>query len=75
MKKLLKLYPPKNDREAYARLLDPDYYGYTKMKIAEMLGITKQAVTRWEEVPVKYVTLLSEATGIPKADLRPSDFA
>jgi hypothetical protein len=74
MKRVPKIKPPKNDREAYARLLSPDYYGYTKMEIAKKLEITKQAVTRWETVPLKYVTRLSEATGIPKADLRPSDF-
>jgi hypothetical protein len=74
MRKPPKIDPPKNDREAYERLLSPDYYGYTKMAIGAMLGITKQAVSRWDTVPLKYVTQLSEATGIPKADLRPSDF-
>jgi hypothetical protein len=67
--------PPKTDKEAYRRLLDPHYYGFTKMKIAKMLGITKQALTRWDSVPLKYCKKLSEATGIPRADLRPSDFA
>lgn len=70
----VQMKPPTNDREAYRRLLDPQYYGYTKMAIARMLGITKQAVTRWDTVPLKYVSRLSTETGIPKADLRPSDF-
>ena len=70
----IRIKPPMNDRDAYERLLSPKYYGYTKMGIAAMLGITKQAVTRWQDVPLKYVSALSEATGIPKADLRPSDF-
>lgn len=70
----IKMEPPSTNREAYRRLLSPNYYGYSKRRIALMLGITKQAVTRWTEVPIKYVTPLSQATGIPKADLRPSDF-
>ena len=56
---------------AYARLLDR----FTKTQIAEMLGISKQAITRWKAVPLKYVRPLSEKTGIPKADLLPSEFA
>jgi hypothetical protein len=68
--------PPKKvderDRDAYQRLLDS---GYTKMRLASLLGISKQAVTRWRDVPLKYVTPLSNATGIRKRHLRPSDFA
>ena len=75
MVKKPKFDPPKTDAEAYQRLLSKDYYGYTKMAIAAMLGISKQSITRWEEVPLRHVKRLSEATGIPKADLRPSDFA
>ena len=59
------------DKMAYARLLDK----YTKTQIAEMLGISKQAITRWKAVPLRYVRPLSEKTGIPKADLLPSEFA
>lgn len=67
-----------SDVAAYARLLSPANkggHGYTKTKIAEMLGITKQAITRWEAVPLRYVTALSKETGIPKAELLPSEFA
>jgi hypothetical protein len=60
------------DRNAYQRLLDS---GYTKMRLGQLVGISKQAVTRWQAVPLKYVTPLSNATGIRKRDLRPSDFA
>jgi hypothetical protein len=63
------------DAEAFQRLLDPKFFGYTRMAIARMLGITKQAITRWHAVPLKHVKKLSEATGIPKHLLRPSDFA
>ena len=59
------------DKWAYQRLLKA---GYTKMELARIVGISKQAVTRWEAVPAKYVKLVSEATGVSKADLRPSDF-
>ena len=67
--------PAKTDREkdheAYQRLLKR----YTKMALADMLGITKQAVTRWDSVPLRYVRRISEATGITKKRLRPSDFS
>ena len=65
---------PKTDQEAYQRLISKDYYGYTKMAIAKMAGISKQAVTRWDVVPTKYVKRISEATGISRKRLRPSDF-
>jgi ParB-like chromosome segregation protein Spo0J len=73
MRKRSTIDPGKADREAYRRLLEE--HGYTKMSIAKILGISKQAITRWEEIPLKHVKKLSEATGIRKADLRPSDFA
>lgn len=66
------------DIAAYERLLAPHDkggYGYTKTRLAEALGITKQAVTRWKAVPLKYVVPLSRKTGIDKADLLPSVFA
>lgn len=59
------------DQEAYQRLLQ---MGYTKIGLAKIVGITKQAVTRWQSIPVKYVTRISEATGIRRRYLRPSDF-
>jgi hypothetical protein len=66
-----------SDTAAYARLLaeKPKGYGFTKTQIAGFLGISKQAITRWRAVPLKYVRPLSEATGIAKADLLPSEFA
>lgn len=60
-----------SDQMAYARLLD----AYSKTQIAEMLGISKQAITRWKAVPLRYARPLSEKTGIAKADLLPSEFA
>lgn len=67
--------PPRTDRQAYQRLLSPRYYGYSKADVARMLGIRRQAITRWENIPLKYVREISEVTGIPREFLRPSDFA
>ena len=63
---------PRTDKEAYQLLLS--FHGLTKMQIAKHLGISKQAITRWDTVPLKYVTPLSQATGIPREYLRPSDY-
>lgn len=59
------------DKLAYRRLLRA---GYSKRGIGKIVGISKQAMTRWEAIPAKYVRRISDATGISKADLRPSDF-
>lgn len=59
------------DEEAFERLLA----SHSKTQIARMIGKTKQAVGRWNEVPVRYVSIIHRETGIPKAELRPSDFA
>ena len=61
----------KEDKAAYASLLAR---GYTRTHIAEILGISKQAITRWEVIPLKHVTKLSNATGIPRKHLRPSEY-
>lgn len=71
MKKTLGKNLKQDDERAYRLLLTR----YTKTGIAELLGIRKQAITRWTSVPLKYVRTLSEATGIPKKNLRPSDFS
>ena len=42
---------------------------------AEIVGISKQALTRWRAVPLKYVRVIHEKTGIARADLLPSEFA
>lgn len=66
-----------SDAAAYARLLapKPKGCGYTKTQIAGLLGISKQAITRWDAVPLRYARVLSEKTGIPKTDLLPSEFS
>jgi len=64
------------DEAAFERLIapKPDGHGYTKKQLGEMVGISKQAVTRWKAVPTRYVLALSKATGISKAKLLPSLF-
>lgn len=67
----------KQDKAAYQRLLapPPKGHGFTKTQLAEIVGISKQALTRWEAVPLKYVRVIHEKTGIPRADLLPSEFS
>lgn len=66
--------PAPADVEAFQRLI-AEGGPYTKATIAKLLGVTRQAVSRWETIPLKYVTLFHQKTGIPKAEIRPSDFA
>ena len=60
------------DELAYQRLLKA---GITKTKLAMIVGVSKQAITRWTTVPLRHVRIVSEATGITKKKLRPSDFS
>lgn len=39
--------------------------------IAARLGITSQAVSQWQRVPVERVLDMERATGIPRHELRP----
>ena len=64
-----------SDEQAYANLLSADGYGFTKTQLAEMVGVSKQALTRWRAVPLKYVRVIHEKTGIPKRKLLPSEFS
>lgn len=65
------------DEAAFARLLapPPKGCGYSKRQIADLIGIKKQGITRWTAVPLKHVRVLSEKTGLSKADILPSEFA
>lgn len=63
------------DEQAFEHLLSPEGYGFTKTQLAEMVGISKQALTRWDKVPLKYVRVIHEKTGIPKRFLLPSEFS
>ena len=43
----------------------------TSAKLAEICGVTAQAVSQWTQVPVKHVLTIERETGIPRHDLRP----
>lgn len=40
-------------------------------KLAASLGISKQAVSQWDEVPPLKVLTVEEITGVPRHELRP----
>jgi len=43
-------------------------------KLARKLGITRQSVRGWREIPVMRVAEVERITGIPRAELRPDVF-
>jgi len=43
----------------------------TKMELARQLNISRQAVSRWDQIPVAHVRKISEITKIPLKVLRP----
>lgn len=45
-------------------------YG-TASALAARLGVTRQSVSAWKCVPMKYVKLIEKDTGIPRDKLRP----
>ena len=61
------------DRKIFQDLIDNGTL--QKVRIAEIVGVSRQAISKWTEIPARYVTEIHNATGIPKAALRPSDFA
>jgi len=40
-------------------------------ELARQLGLTRQAVSHWDKVPIKYLRVVSEMTKIPREKLRP----
>jgi DNA-binding transcriptional regulator YdaS (Cro superfamily) len=40
-------------------------------RLAESLGISKQAVARWKAVPFRHLKTISDVTGISRRKLRP----
>ena len=49
-------------------------YG-SRAKLASELGVTRQAISKWRHVPLKYVRRLSQFTGLSPAVLRPDVYA
>ena len=45
-------------------------YG-SQAKLAKELGVTRQAISKWKHVPLKYVRRISQFTGLSAAVLRP----
>lgn len=43
-------------------------------ELARKLGISKQAVSQWSEIPIRHVHRVHEVTRIPLTDLRPDVF-
>lgn len=39
--------------------------------LAEYLGVSKQAVSQWKHIPLRYLKLISKETGISRRKLRP----
>lgn len=46
----------------------------TGAALAKKLGIRKEAIYQWSAVPVARVVAVEEATGVPRATLRPDLF-
>ncbi len=40
-------------------------------RLSEKLGITRSAVSQWQEVPVERVLEVEKLTGVPRHELRP----
>ncbi len=40
-------------------------------ELARQLGLTRQAVSHWDKVPLKHLKVISEMTKIPREKLRP----
>jgi len=47
----------------------------TGERLAADLGITPQAISQWEKVPLNRVLDVERVTGIPRSELRPDFFS
>jgi Bacterial toxin YdaS len=45
-----------------------------RARLAEALGINRQAIFFWERVPIRHLDRIEKLTGIPREDLRPDIF-
>jgi DNA-binding transcriptional regulator YdaS (Cro superfamily) len=46
----------------------------TKAKLAELLGLTPQAISYWDRVPLERLLDVERVTGVSRAVLRPDIF-
>jgi hypothetical protein len=44
-------------------------------ELARQLGVTRQAVSLWDKIPLKHLRAVSKMTGIPQQQLRPDLYA
>jgi len=44
--------------------------GYASL-LALQLGISRQAVSKWKQVPLRHITMIVGLTGLPREILRP----
>jgi hypothetical protein len=59
----------RDDREPGLEILI-DKAGSLKA-IAEVLGLTRPAISRWRRVPIEHAIYLEEEFGVPRWELRP----
>jgi DNA-binding transcriptional regulator YdaS (Cro superfamily) len=57
--------------EARRRLAKDGPDGGSDTRVAEYLGISRQALQQWERVPVRHVLALEALTGVSRHELRP----
>jgi DNA-binding transcriptional regulator YdaS (Cro superfamily) len=43
-------------------------------RLADALGVTRQAISLWDKIPIERVIKVEELTGIPREHLRPDFF-
>jgi DNA-binding transcriptional regulator YdaS (Cro superfamily) len=49
------------------------YFGNVK-RLADALGVRRQAIYLWEKIPLERVIKIEELSGIPREELRPDFF-
>ena len=59
------------NQKAYQALLKQ----FTKACLAEMAGVSRQALTKWETVPATRVQSIAAGTGLSPEVIRPEPYA
>jgi DNA-binding transcriptional regulator YdaS (Cro superfamily) len=50
------------------------YYGGPSA-LADILGVSRQAVAQWQQIPLRYLKQIAQDTKIPREKLRPDLYA